>query len=240
MTISKPLFRKIVILVLFFLFVTLVWGQIFPSGTWRYKMTVAVETPEGIKQGSAVREVSVHRGISLTPEMLPSVRVRGEAVPVDLGKRGVLFALTGGDYIADMFFDAFPPPNAGALTRRGIKFYNRLKGKAVIKEINYPTFVFFSKLSQPLSIMRVSEPSRIDFYRKNIPALRIETVKKVFGEGVKIKEISIEITDEPVDWKIEKLLPWLSRIKSGFIDGSEFSGPSPNNLSAVNFIIGEK
>jgi len=30
----------------------------YVSGTWRYKMTVVVETPEGIKSGSAVREVS--------------------------------------------------------------------------------------------------------------------------------------------------------------------------------------
>ena len=32
-------------------------AEMFPSGTWRYKMTVTVETPEGIKTGSAVREV---------------------------------------------------------------------------------------------------------------------------------------------------------------------------------------
>jgi hypothetical protein len=27
------------------------------AGSWRYKMTVEVETPEGLKTGSAVREV---------------------------------------------------------------------------------------------------------------------------------------------------------------------------------------
>ena len=31
-------------------------SDLYVSGTWRYRITVEVETPEGLKSGSAVRE----------------------------------------------------------------------------------------------------------------------------------------------------------------------------------------
>jgi hypothetical protein len=43
------------------------WDTVYPSGTLRYKMTVSVETPEGIKTGSAVREIYFYR----TPQLVP-------------------------------------------------------------------------------------------------------------------------------------------------------------------------
>jgi len=61
----------------------------------RYRMTVEVETPQGVKSGFAVRE-SIYR----TPPNLPmlgedrgGVRVKGEAVAVDLPNGDTLFAL---------------------------------------------------------------------------------------------------------------------------------------------------
>ena len=58
----------------------LIWRQAYPSGSWRYKMTVVVQTPEGIKTGSAVREVDVscvfqpcHASFSF--RILPPVRL---------------------------------------------------------------------------------------------------------------------------------------------------------------------
>jgi hypothetical protein len=51
-----------VIFCLFIILAMSVWAlnEKPPSGTWRYKMTVEVETPEGIKSGLAVREVTIH------------------------------------------------------------------------------------------------------------------------------------------------------------------------------------
>src|SRR4051812_15423843 len=82
-----------------------------PSGsgdTFRYKMTVTVTTPEGDKTGSAVREVSVTHGLHLTPEMQPAVHLKGEAVVVDLGSRGVLFALLNGYYLGSDYGSDLP------------------------------------------------------------------------------------------------------------------------------------
>lgn len=64
-----------------------------PSGSWRYKMSVVVETPEGEITGSAVREMGNSTPLIQLPDVGNPAGVRGEAVVVDLGARGVLFAL---------------------------------------------------------------------------------------------------------------------------------------------------
>jgi len=81
----------------------------------RYKMTVEVETPEGLKSGSAVRE-STYRtapNVPMIGEDRGGVSVRGEAVAVDLPNDQTLFALLSSakgdvDYAAripDRFLD---------------------------------------------------------------------------------------------------------------------------------------
>jgi hypothetical protein len=101
------------------------------TGTFRYKMTVEVETPEGLKTGSAVREVNV---VIAHPDIqgMNGTRafVKGEAVVVDLGKRGVLFALLKGfkysyDHDYQVVFEAFPGPPG--LTEEGLNYYTHLK-----------------------------------------------------------------------------------------------------------------
>jgi len=74
----------------------------FNHGSWNYKLTLVVETPEGQVVGSAVRKVSAQRDPVIL-QWIPAsgyghAGVKGEAVVVDLGQRGVLFALlTGSD-----------------------------------------------------------------------------------------------------------------------------------------------
>ncbi|HTK84182.1 MAG TPA: hypothetical protein VL625_03765 [Patescibacteria group bacterium] len=66
------------------------YKQKYSAASGRYKITVTVETPEGLKTGSAVREIYAKSG---GPTMLAEassghVDATGEAVVVDLGKRG--------------------------------------------------------------------------------------------------------------------------------------------------------
>lgn len=62
--------------------------------TFRYKITVEIETPEGIKTGSAVREVRISNNLAkyVNPDVRSlTYRVIGEAVSIDLGEHGILF-----------------------------------------------------------------------------------------------------------------------------------------------------
>lgn len=205
----------------------------FPSGTWRYRMTVTVETPEGIKTGSAVREVHVTRGWLLTPEMLPDVTLKGEAVVVDLGQRGVLFALLcggrlGDDYGSDIPFYVFRYP-AGGLSKEGIKHFSKLKaGPVELQPENYPMFVRFRDLGDPKTVEAVSATNS----QEKPSYTSVETIRtfaSAFGAGVRLKSITMEMTEAPVTWGIDKWLPWLSQ--RDYLDGKT-SGGGPE-LSSI-------
>lgn len=158
------------------------------NGGYHYKVIVSVDTPEGGVTGSAVRSVTFTDGIRL-PESGPSIRSEGEAVVIDLGERGVLFALTSFDDYRKVFA-AFPGPPG--LTPQGIDYYESLVGqRAPLPLENYPEFVTFEDFDDPVSVVQV----------------RPENIEDIFGEGVLIKDVVIEITDAPVTVKVEKYRP---------------------------------
>ena len=232
------------------------------SGSWRYKMTVSVETPEGIKTGSVVREVDVEKRTSIFSEKSEhtDVKVKGEAAVVDLGKRGVLFALMeseilGVDYNYDVVFKAFPSDKPG-LTPEGIRYYNSLKsGKTVLHPVLYPRFVRFGDLSDPGTVESVYDIGlcREKFSNGNCmewdPFVNGNTMKdhlyikrdrfeELFGVGVKIKEVTIEMTDDPVTWGISKWLPWLPEYYNKRFDGRTLSSISAENRVANSLASG--
>lgn len=164
-------------------------AEIFPSGTWRYKITVNVQTPEGLKSGSAVREVHVKKNLAkyLNPDArVASYEVLGEAVAVDLGNRGLVYALIDWDSYEE-FFHAFPA-NTGSLTEF-IDYYNRLEAEipAALPQGNYPKFVRFKSSDDP----------------KSVEILTPEAL----ADGVSLKEILIEKTNENITWGIKNKLP---------------------------------
>lgn len=183
------------------------WSIAYPSGAWRYRMTVVIETPEGIKTGSAVREVFAAQGIKLTPESHAVIHARGEAVIVDLGNRGVLFALmrnvSGPDYSHQIVFNNFSPPHGVApLSADGIRYYHSLKkGKATLSSDQYPTFVRFRDPKDSKTVENVIEMENNGGGGYRIKADHME---EMFGAGVRLKEVTIEMTDEPVTHGIEK------------------------------------
>ena len=64
------------------------------GAAYRYRLTLDVETPEGAKTGSSVIEVRTWE--THFEGKRTNHEVRGQAVVVDLGARGLLFALLAG------------------------------------------------------------------------------------------------------------------------------------------------
>jgi len=59
---------------------------------------------------------------------------------------------------------------------------------------------------------------------------------KSFGEGVKWRRIRIELADsEPLTQKIDKQLPWLTKIAGGYLHGGRTSRGAPLGLHGGNF-----
>jgi hypothetical protein len=174
--------------------VALVISDRLVSGKWRYRITIAVETTEGVRTGSAVREVSAVTGLIRWYDGGGGVGVKGEAVVVDLGERGVLFGLIDWNSY-DEFYDAFPyPKGGGQATADGIRYYNTLEPGRSAPLTNpkyWPQMVTFGDLHDP----------------KSVKAVDPDDLAAAFGEGVSLKGITVEITDEPVTWEMDRVLP---------------------------------
>lgn len=211
----------------------------YPWGTYRYRVTVEIVTPEGIKTGSAVREIRVHTEPGFLGVRKQGIdRLIGEAVVIDLGTRGVVFALLSEDDL----YQAFPYNNGvGILSPMGIRYYKSLKPgtKAPLPSEKYPTFVTFKDLSDPKSLQLVYG-QRFDVEAQK--HLLVDEMETLFGAGVRVQGITIEITNDPVTWGIEKGLPWLLKLNGGYLDG-RFSGGGPelsNILHGGNFMSGRR
>lgn len=185
----------------FVLNITGIWA----FGTWRYKITVVVETPEGIKEGYSVIQLrnsaSIIKILDL-PAAGNSASVKGEAVVVDLGERGKVFSLVTG---AVIFYNAFGNAS-GATTVKGIKYFNRVPiGKEVtLDPSKHPRIVAFTDITDPKTVTLV-KGGRFNPKTQGYDA--VDRFEELFGKGVYLKEVRIQKTRERVTWKVDQYLP---------------------------------
>ncbi len=199
-------------------------GKRYPD--YRYRLTVTVDTPEGLRSGSSVIQVET---FVAGPNSIPqpnklSTRVRGEAVTVDLGERGVLFALlrseTSVDWAGYVLMSATQPvrfeevreevrrtnqdpsfdismDRTLALTGRHEipRYYtNGTKRPGTDEPASYyPMMVRFDDLDDPTTIVKVDN----------------QNLATSFGEGVMLRRISVERTEDPVTRSLGDRLAWL-------------------------------
>ena len=208
--------------------------------SYRFRMTVEVETPEGLRTGSSVYEVTAQNHVELLPDMRGRSRdVRGEAVAVDLPGGRTLFALlktmgqSGDDNLAYLSMATLDPAykNDWVESAARISSGDSIRSPAEVspsrtysdfsKGQNYPMLVTFTDIADPSSVKLVD------------PA----DLAASFGPGVKLKRITVEITDDPVTSGIEKRLGWLGDYFSKRLDGQRFGNGSSlaNSLSSGAF-----
>lgn len=180
---------------------------------YRYKMTVEVETPDGLKTGSAVREIVIRTppSIPLPGEHKPGFGVIGEAVAIDIAPGKTLFALLSGAdgtsefsgrYIHFIFQELAPGKKNATIELWPNKPVTR---RPIISEPT-PMLVTFRDSNDPASIRKI-EPSTLD---------------ADFGPTTRLKRIYIAITNEPVTNGIEKRLAWLPEYYGKQLSGDRF------------------
>ena len=201
--------------------------------TIRYRLTLDVETPEGLRTGSSVVEITMEYNDGALKGLTPAVRpiIRGEAVAVDLGSRGQLFCLLTGDGTRKA--SASTPYHLVSLALESdprtiweTSFYDRLnrqKPKGDVSLDRLPMLVRFGDLADPKSVARV-DPNDL---------------AASFGPSVKLLRATIEITDDPVTTGIEQRLGWLAALKGGYLDGGFTSRNAPLGLYGGNFKTGD-
>lgn len=196
--------------------------------TYRYRLTVEVDTPEGLRSGSSVIEVStaVAGSNSIPTPGAVSHRVKGEAVTVDLGTRGLLFALLrsedNSDWATNVIYRL--SPKVPSVYDANGKFDNKRDFEAqfaamlayrepielprtfppvahLLNEHAWPMLVRFTNIDDPKSVERI-DPDKI---------------AEVYGEGVKIRRIVVQLTGNPITSGIDKRLRWLPHQRGSLI-----------------------
>ena len=190
----------------------------------RYKVTVEVDDNGAARSGSSVWSFRLSKP-TLALASPYDAKFRGEAVAVDLGGDKLLFALlvdeegnssTGIMWPEHLFKDL----SSGSERVRNIRDIASHVGlsrelqrfRPAISSsrkpmVQYPLLVRFRDLDRPDSLEAVA-PDALD---------------QAFGPGVKLKQISVQITDEQVTTGIKKRLPWLEAV--GRVRGTLIPNP---------------
>ena len=202
------------------------------SNTYRFAMTIEVETPAGIRTGSSVYEVKASRTLALLPdEAKRDWSVVGEAVAVDLPNGQTLYALLRtdahfGDMVGLSMATIHPDFRGTGYDVVGVAeelSAGRYSGPSQVSPENYPMLVTFEGESDPTSVALVDP----------------DDLAATFGEGVSLRRITLELTDDPVTRGIEGRLPKPDR--KGFFNWDGQTNPNEGLVVGIwDFIQGAK
>ena len=179
--------------------------------TLRYRLTVEVDTPNGVKTGSSVLEDAFNPGNSY--EFSGSRRTYGEAPTVDLGGGRYLFVLLSGptekrsmqNMISQMFdYPEYPSPVKSIKLVDRFAEANDSKPLIVIKPEDYPMLVTFGDINDPKSVREVNA-------------------------GI-VRRITVQVVDEdePLTTGIEERLRWLGQFPEPPLEERSPTAPAPN------------
>ena len=192
----------------------------FPTYTHRFRLTVEVDTPHGVRSGSSMVEVDrLDQRWVLIAQGRYVFRVRGEAVFVDLGGGRNVVALLGHGPQAE---------NKDQLTSLWVEAYGRYKwdealwsGQAQLRsrvELKPPLIPTLA------TVLDLSDPNTVHLVRPD----EFETV---FGRGVRFRGAWLEVV--PAGWQLARLfglsdmppaqgiqqyLPWVQSTQ-GYLNG---------------------
>jgi hypothetical protein len=191
---------------------------------YRYRLTVEVDTPEGVKAGSSVIQVEQSLGGAASAGGLAGgqiyYKVRGEAVAVDLPGGKTLFALLQSDNDNEWsarVMQMLAPNIEGEpwvesfdnmlLIKGAIEVPRMWPANATLpKRSAFPMLVTFGDIADPTSVALVDPDDLV----------------ASFGRGVRLKRISAELTDDPVTTGIEKRLGWLPNFYNKQLSGDRY------------------
>lgn len=231
------------------------------AGTYRYRLTVEVETPDGLKTGSSVFQI---RGQEASKSAFPSpglltYRIFGEAVAIELPHGRTLFALLKrpngtSDDPAGYARIAFGAPLFDSDSPRQVAEWLKRQHRIAVLQPGDLRDDTKSYTDGPNTIERIGPapveplprnyPMLVTFGHLNDPktvvAVDARHLEQTFGPGYKLRRIATEITDAPVTRMLEKKLPWMKSFieTGGLLGGQQFNDnlKPERNLGYLDFV----
>jgi len=184
------------------------------SASYRYKLSLSLDTPDGVKKGYNVVEVDYH-SVQI-PARGVMHRIQGQAAYVDLGpgRRPLIALLTrvrradevstvGHPYVPRGWQDDLPPGN---ITSRLCEEDQKLS-KSFFERI-----AIISRCKETISIATGDLPDLVTFADINDPTSIIlvdpNNLSATLGPGIVWKSISFGFTQDQITKNIVDILPW--------------------------------
>lgn len=189
---------------------------VFSQGryNWHQKLTITVETPAGEVSASSVSAVSWRKHGSWWSVLGWSYDVTGEAVVVEVTPGRYLLALMRGTGTTEYTGSVAPASIAGREGRGlNLELFSELLGELdyrssraagviPVPEVWNPMLVTFDDITKPETV-RVVDP---------------ENLAAVFGQWVRLKAVTLEITEEAVtEGRVEGVLEWMPNYQEAHI-----------------------
>lgn len=172
------------------------------ASTYRFLLTVELDTPAGVRRGSSVIEIMARNTAALAPDgKARTWRVTGEAVAIDVPDGRTLFALlkTGAIHqdMAGLSMTALDPAFRNDVVQSAARIVDRagIVSPAPVRPRDYPILVTFR------------DPAD----RRTMDPVEPDQLEAAFGPGVRLLRVTAALTEDPVTTGLDRRLPWLGR-----------------------------
>jgi hypothetical protein len=179
----------------------------------RSRLTILVKTPEGMRTGSSVTQLTSYfpGGLTRAQGWALLQQVVGESVVVDLGQRGILFSTF--ERQSSLLHSGGDAYNAGLKPFPQEKFPAEKRSEASINQ-QYAAYLDDLNRHKPKSELSLEDlPVLVRFTDPNDPTSAVlvdpRNLAASFGPDVTFEGATVEITDDPITHGIEARLPWL-------------------------------
>jgi hypothetical protein len=185
------------------------WHFTFPTASYRYRLSVAVEVDDQLYSGSSVIEVRYrfYPQFMWPVDGMYRLKLLGEATVVEVGPRSALVATLGGSsdqtavsayFLAGRALQPFAVQGTGwySGTLERVRALSRITESANLTPDNMPLFIWFADKSDPESGREV-KPG--DF-------------SSVIGDRAHLASAKVQITNDPIVIDIPEKLPLYKKL----------------------------
>ena len=228
-------------------------GCTYRSESYRYKLTLSLNTPDGVKTGSVVHEFTTAHAYSLLNGEVYPYGFRGEALFVDLGpgRKPLITTLKGRCHktwapfcvgengmnyeswdirrATNIFSERWDHITSG--DPQWLDAFPRWKAQHAhldLAPIDLPELVTFDDINDQTTLHLV-DPFHLE---------------DVLGPGISWNAITIEVVDAPLIYSLDKKLPWFAKLlkeekytqRGANLDGATISyAPASGKSTLLNY-----